>query len=311
MQAMKKGMVVNMLTIILGVLEEGLVYAIMALGVYITYKILDFPDLSVDGTFPLGGALTAVMIIAGVHPLLTLLLSFLIGALAGAITGLIHVKLRVRDLLSGIIMMTALYSLNLRIAGKANVPIFTKETIFDNALFEAIIPERVQPYIVTIILFLIIVVMKLLLDLYLKTKSGYILRAVGDNDTLVTSLAKDKGTVKIVGLAIANAFVALSGCIYTQKSGFFEISVGTGTIVIGLASVIIGTNLFKRASIVKATTAVIIGSIIYKACVALAISAGMAASDLKLITAVLFLIILVVSNDRKRRVKVNDRAAEH
>jgi putative ABC transport system permease protein len=305
-------------SILLGVLEEGLVYAIMALGVYITYKILDFPDLSVDGTFPLGGAVTVVMIIAGVNPVLTLLVSFVIGAVAGILTGLIHVKLKVRDLLSGIIMMTALYSLNLRIAGKANVPIFTKDTIFDNAFLDKIIPPVLQPYLVLIVLLLIIIIMKLLLDLYLKTKSGYLLRAVGDNDTLVTSLAKDKGTVKIIGLAIANAFVALAGSVYAQKSGFFEISTGTGTIVIGLASVIIGINLFtklpfirkgklfKKDHFFKATTAVIFGSIVYKLCVAIAISAGMAASDLKLITAVLFLIILVISNDRKRRVKSND-----
>ncbi len=291
---------------ILGVLEEGLLYAIMALGVYITYKILDFPDLSVDGTFPLGGSITAVLIIAGVPPILTLFIAFLFGAVAGILTGLIHVKLKVRDLLSGIIMMTALYSLNLRIAGKANVAIFTKETIFDNAFLDKNIPVALKEYITLIILFIIVVIMKLLLDLYLKTKSGYLLRAVGDNDTLVTSLAKDKGFVKIVGLAIANAFVALAGCIYTQKSGFFEISSGTGTIVIGLASVIIGTNVFKQVTFFKATTAVIVGSIIYKLCVALAIWAGMAASDLKLITAVLFLIILVVSNERKRRVKAND-----
>ena len=304
-----------MLTIILGVLEEGLVYAIMALGVYITYKILDFPDLSVDGTFPMGGAITAVLIIAGVNPMLTLFISFLLGAFAGILTGLIHVKLKVRDLLSGIIMMTALYSINLRIAGKANVAIFSKDSIFENAFLDHIIPKSFQPYLVTVILLIIVIIMKLLLDQYLKTKSGYLLRAVGDNETIVTSLAKDKGTVKIVGLAIANAFVALAGSIYTQKSGFFEISSGTGTIVIGLASVIIGTNLFKKPIIkarnrkdiyFKATTAVVFGSIIYKACVALAISAGMAASDLKLITAVLFLIILVVSNDRKRRLKSND-----
>lgn len=296
-----------MLTIILGVLEEGLVYAIMALGVYVTYKILDFPDLSVDGTFPLGAAVTVVLIIAGVNPILTLFISFFVGALAGILTGLIHVKLKVRDLLSGIIMMTALYSLNLRIAGKANVPIFTKDTIFDNDILDRIIPQGFRPFLVTIILLFIVFLMKLLLDLYLKTKSGYLLRAVGDNEVLVTSLAKDKGTVKIVGLAIANAFVALAGSVYAQKSGFFEISSGTGTIVIGLASVIIGINLFsKRPFHCKATTAVILGSIIYKTCVAIAISAGMAASDLKLITAVLFLAILVISNDRRRRVKTND-----
>ena len=294
-----------MISLMLGVLEEGLVYAIMALGVYITYKILDFPDLSVDGTFPLGGAITAVLITAGVPPILTLIIAFLLGALAGILTGIIHVKLKVRDLLSGIIMMTALYSLNLRIAGKANVPIFTKETIFDNELLKQMVPTGLERYMTLIILVLIVILMKLLLDRYLKTKSGYLLRAVGDNDTLVTSLAKDKGYVKIVGLAIANAFVALAGCIYTQKSGFFDISFGTGTIVIGLASVIIGTNVFKRLTFFKITTAVVVGAIIYKLCVALAIAAGMVASDLKLITAVLFLIILVVSNERKRRIKAN------
>jgi putative ABC transport system permease protein len=203
-------------------------------------------------------------------------------------------------------MMTALYSLNLRIAGKANVAIFTRETIFENAFLDAVVPVGFQPYLTAFLLLLIVIIMKLLLDLYLKTKSGYLLRAVGDNATLVTSLAKDKGSVKIIGLALANAFVALAGCIYTQKLGFFEISTGTGAIVIGLASVIIGINAFKHIPRVRATTAVIIGSIIYKACVALAISAGMAASDLKLITAALFLVILVVSNDRKRRVKAHD-----
>lgn len=290
---------------IIGVLEEGLLYAIMALGVYITYKILDFPDLSVDGTFPLGGAITAVLIIAGVPPVATLLIAFLVGAAAGILTGLIHVKLKVRDLLSGIIMMTALYSLNLRIAGKANVAIFTRETIFDNSFINSTVPVGFEKYTTLMLLFIIVVIMKLGLDRYLKTRSGYLLRAVGDNATLVTSIAKDKGFVKIVGLAIANAFVALAGCIYTQKSGFFELSSGTGTIVIGLASVIIGTNVFKHFILVKTTTAVIVGSIIYKLCVALAIWAGMAASDLKLITAVLFLVILVLSNERKRRVRGN------
>jgi len=290
-------------TIIIGILEEGLVYAILALGIYITYKILDFPDLSVDGTFPLGGAVTVVLIIAGINPILTLFISFLAGAVAGILTGIIHVKLKVRDLLSGIIMMTALYSINLRIAGRANVPIFSKETIFENKTLDSLVPESFQPFLVLAILLIIVAFMKLLLDLYLRTKSGYLLRAVGDNDTLVTSLAKDKGTVKIIGLAVANAFVALAGSVYAQKSGFFEISTGTGAMVIGLASVIIGTNLFKKVPYVKATTAVIVGSILYKTCVAAAISLGMETSDMKLVTAVLFLIILIMSGDRKRRVK--------
>ena len=293
------------MSIVLGVMEEGLIYAIMALGVYITYKILDFPDLSVDGTFPMGAAVTAMLILKGVHPALTLVLSFAAGLLAGCITGLIHVKLKVRDLLSGIIMMTALYSINLRIAGKANLPIFSKQTIFENTFLDAAVPEALDPYLVCIILFVIVLLCKILLDLFLKTRAGYLLRAVGDNEVLVTSLAKDKGMVKILGLALANGFVALAGCVYCQQKGFFEVSTGTGTMVIGLASVIIGTKLLKRFHGVKATTAVIFGSIVYKACVSLAIALGMAASDLKLITAVLFLIILVASNRKERKVKAH------
>lgn len=305
-----------MTTIIFGIFEEGLVYAIMALGVYITYRILDFPDLSVDGTFPLGAALTATGIAGGfIHPAAALPLSFLAGAAAGCVTGLIHVKFKVRDLLSGIIVMTALYSINLRIAGKSNLPIFSKDTIFNNPWLNRIVPQSLQPYTVTLILFLIVLICKLLLDAYLKTRSGYLLRAVGDNDVLVTSLAKDKGLVKIVGLAIANGFASMAGSVYCQQKGFFDISIGTGTIVIGLANVIIGTQLFRRFGFVKSTTAVIAGSVIYKACVSLAlmlsdlrigslaISIPVNASDLKLITSILFLIILVVSSSRGKKVK--------
>jgi putative tryptophan/tyrosine transport system permease protein len=310
-----------MTTIIFGILEEGLVYAIMALGVYITYKILDFPDLSVDGTFPLGAAVTAAGIANGlpfvgtISPVAALFISFAVGALAGCITGLIHVKLKVRDLLSGIIVMTALYSINLRIAGKANLPIFSKETIFSNSFLSTHVPEAASPFIVTIILLVIVLICKVLLDAYLQTRSGYLLRAVGDNDVLVTSLAKDKGLVKIVGLAIANGFAALAGSVYCQQKGFFEISIGTGTMVIGLANVIIGTQLLKRVGFIRSTTAVIIGSIVYKACVSIALllndlhiaglnlSIPVTASDLKLITSVLFLIILVVSPSGGKKVK--------
>lgn len=293
-----------MLNILLGIFEEGFLYGIMALGVYITYKILDFPDLSVDGTFPLGGAVTVVLIVLGVNPFITLFISFLVGALAGVITGVIHVRFKVRDLLSGIIVMTALYSINLRIAGRANVSIFSKSTIFENELIDKL-PDSNKKFIMLILLGFIAIIMKLLLDFYLKTKSGFLLRAVGDNQVLVTSLAKDQGKIKIIGLALANGFVALAGCIYTQKNGFFEISMGTGTIVIGLASVIIGLNIFKNIPRVKATTAVLVGSIIYKACVAMAIYFGMVPSDLRLITSILFLGILILSYERKRRVRQN------
>ena len=287
---------------IVTILEQGLIYAILALGVYITYKILDFPDLTVDGSFPLGAAVTAALITRGMNPYLTLPVSFLAGVLAGVCTGLIHVKCKVRDLLSGIIMMTALWTVNLYIAGTANVPLFSQDSIFKNDFLTGIVPEIMKIYVTLIVVLILEVVCKIILDLYMNTKSGYLLRAVGDNETVVTALAKDQGNVKILGLAIANGLVSLAGCVFAQEERVFEISMGTGAIVIGLASVIIGTSIFKKISVVKTTTAVIIGSIIYKACVAVAIR-NFEPQAMKLITAVLFLIILVISMERKTKVK--------
>lgn len=287
---------------IVTILEQGLIYAILALGVYITYKILDFPDLTVDGSFPLGAAVTAALITRGMNPYLTLPVSFLAGVLAGVCTGLIHVKCKVRDLLSGIIMMTALWTVNLYIAGTANVPLFSRDIIFKNDFLIEIVPESMKSYVTLIIVLILAVVCKIILDLYMNTKSGYLLRAVGDNETVVTALAKDQGNVKILGLAIANGLVSLAGCVFAQEERVFEISMGTGAIVIGLASVIIGTSIFKKISYVKTTTAVIIGSIIYKACVAVAIR-NFEPQAMKLITAVLFLIFLVISMERKTKVK--------
>ncbi len=290
---------------IVSILEQGLIYGILGLGVYITYKILDFPDLTTDGSFPLGAAVSAAMITRDVNPYLTLVVSFLVGAAAGCCTGLIHVKCKVRDLLSGIIMMTALWTINLRIAGTSNVPIFSKDSIFDNSLLEKL-PEPLASYRTLLVIIILVVITKVLLDLYMNTRSGFLLRAVGDNAALVTSLAKDEGNVKILGLALANGLIALSGCIFCQEQRVFEISMGTGSIVIGLASVIIGTSIFKNFTLMKATTAVIIGSILYKACVAIAIR-NFEPQDMKLITAVLFLVVLILSMDRKKK-KVKNNA---
>lgn len=291
------------MTLLLSVFEQGMIYAIMALGVYITYKILDFPDLTVDGSFPMGAAIAVVLIDKGMNPYLTLPVAFAAGAVVGVLTGIIHVKLQVRDLLSGIIMMTGLYTVNLRIAGRANYPIYTRSNIFDNQFVNSVIPQFLIRYKVVIVIFVLTMITKYLLDAYLKTKSGFMLRAVGDNDTIVTSLGVDKGKVKIMGLAVANGLVALSGCMFAQQQRYFDISMGTGTVVIGLASVIIGTSIFKNISFLKVTSSVIIGSLIYKGCVALAIRIGLESRDLKLVTAVLFLIILVLGNERKKKVK--------
>lgn len=292
------------MSLIITTMEQGLIYGILALGVYITYKILDFPDLTVDGSFPLGGAVGAALITKGMSPFLALLLAFLAGALAGMLTGLIHVKGKVRDLLAGIIMMTALWTVNLRIAGTANVPLFSQKTIFKNDLIDRMFPGTLKNYATLALIFVIAVGAKLLLDLYLGTKSGFLLRAAGDNDKLVTSLAKDAGNVKIIGLAIANGLVALAGCVFCQEERVFEISMGTGVMVIGLASVIIGTSLFRKLSFLKTTTTVFFGAVIYKLCVGIAIK-NFEPRDMKLITAVLFLVILLISTERKRKVKGN------
>ena len=283
---------------VITIIEQGLIYGILALGVYITYKILDFPDLTVDGSFPLGAAVTAALLTRGISPFLTLAASFLAGALAGVCTGVIHVKGKVRDLLSGIIMMTALWSINLYIAGTSNVPLFSQKTIFRNDRVSEYFPDAVKPYSTLLIVLLLAVICKILL--YLKTKSGYLLRAAGDNDALVTALAKDQGNVKILGLALANGLTALAGCIFAQEERVFEISMGTGAIVIGLASVIIGTSIFRKLTVVKTTTAVLAGSVIYKACVAVALK-NFEPNAMKLITAVLFLVILILSMERKRK----------
>lgn len=287
------------MSLFLSVLEQGFIYAILALGVYITFKILDFPDMSVDSTFPLGAAITALMISNGMHPLLTLPVSIAAGAAAGAVTGIIHVRFKVRDLLSGIIVMTGLYSINLHIAGRANVQLFTFDTIFKNPRTAAL-PAQVSPYAPVIILAVLTLAVKLVMDAYLSTRSGFLLKATGDNPTLVATLAQDSGKVKILGLAIANGLVSLAGCIMCQYQRYFDISMGTGTLVLAVASVIVGTQLLRGLRFLKATTAVVLGSILYKGCVALALSLGLSPFDLKLVTAVLLLIIIVAGGHRKK-----------
>ncbi len=284
-------------------LEQGLLYAVLALGIMLTYTILDFPDLTVDGSFPLGGAVSTTLLLQGWHPLAALLIATLCGALAGLCTGLIHVKLRVRALFSGIIMMTALYSINLRITGGnalLSIP-RTTATLFRNNPVADLLPLGLRVLIISGVL---VLALKVLLDLFLATRAGYLLRAAGDNEVVVTSMGRDKGNVKIVGLTMANALVALSGAVVCQEQRLFEVSMGTGTMVLGLASVIIGINLLRRMDKVRATTAVIVGAILYKVCVAFAIACGLSPMDMKLVTAALFLAILA-SGTMKRKEKAD------
>ena len=297
-----------MLDLIISTLTQGFIYAMLSFGIYITYKILDFPDLSVDGSFPLWAAVTAVLLVKGVNPYLTLLAAVAVGAAAGFVTGFIHVRLKVRDLLAGIITMTALFSVNLQIAGSNLSVARTTDTVFTAAPTMALFGSLSLIWRKLIVSLIIMLICKILLDLYFKTKNGFLLRAVGDNSALVTTLAKDMGRIKIIGLVISNALVALSGAVVCHEQRSFSAMMGTGQMVFGLAAVIIGTTLFRKMSFVKGTTAVIAGSVIYKSCIQIAISLGLPANLLKLITAVLFLVILVLGNLEKGAVKKNVRA---
>ena len=272
-------------------IEQSLIFAIMVLGVYISFRILNFPDMTVDGTFPLGAAISAKLLTLGVNPCLTLLVALVAGAAAGAVTGLIHVKLKVKDLLAGILVMTALYSVNLRVMGKSNIPLFEEDNIFNTE------------YSMMITIVVLILISKFILDYLLKTKFGFALKALGDNENLIVSLGLNEEKYKIYGLMIANSFVAFSGAVLAQYQGFADVGMGTGIIVIGLASIIIGDTLFGKRRRLAGTTIVIIGSILYRGVIAVTLSMGMDASDLKLITSMIVIIILWIQKQKDKRRK--------
>lgn len=282
--------------ILRNILEEGFIYGIMAMGVYISYSVLHFPDLSVDGTFPLGMCVTASLVAAGADPYIACIVAFLSGACAGCVTGLLHVKLRIADLLSGILVMTAMWSVNLVITrGSAVVPYYNKDTIFNSGAVK-LLPEGLYPWRILIISAVAAVAVKVILDLYLKSKSGLLLRATGDNQQFVKSVSKDPGTLKIIGLTIGNGCTALSGSILSQVSESANINSGTGMVVMGLASVIIGTSIFKGVRILKPTSMVLIGSVLYRACLAAAMQLGLPTNYLKLLMAMIFTVALVANN---------------
>ena len=297
------------INILIDILNEGLMYALLAMGMYITYSILDFPDLSVDGTFPLGAVLSGVLIIQGVDPWLCLVISFAAGMAAGVLTGLMHVKLRITPLLCGIIMYTAMLSVNLVILkagtdGKAVASFFTKDTIFNSGI-ASLIPKNVGEggfYIRTVVISLILVIVcKLLLDLYLKTKHGLLLRATGANDKYTVMLGRNPGSMKIFGLALGNGFAALAGSVIAQNKGSADQQMGIGMVVLGLASVIIGLSLFRRVKLMKGTTMVILGSLVYKAAYQIVLSLGIPTDFNNLMKALIFLVALVLGGSELRK----------
>ena len=287
--------------LLVNILEEGLIYGIMAMGVYVTYSVLHFPDLSVDGTFPLGACLTALLIPLGVPPVIVLFAAFAAGAAAGSITAFLHVKLKISDLLSGILTMTAMWSINLVIlGGRAVSPFYNKPTVFNQGLV-SLFPKNIYPRRVLIIAALIAIVIKIIMDSYYKTKSGLLLRSAGDNAQFVSSLGINPGKVKTLGLMIGNGLTALSGSVLAQQAESANVQSGTGMVVMGLAAVIIGTSIFGGVRFMKSTTMVLLGSIIYKAALVAAMQIGIPTNYLKLIMAILFVLSLMLGKSLDRR----------
>ena len=317
-----------------GAVESGIIYAIMALGVYLSFRVLDFPDLTVDGSFVTGAAVAAVAITHDVPTIIATLLAVVAGFVAGSITGILNTKGKINPLLSGILMMIALYSINLRIMGRSNIPLLSEPTIFTqlrevwastnidqslNAMLTSMGADRVPGTWSTLIVMVVItVIIKLITDYYLKTEIGLALRATGDNEKMIRSFSANTDNLKIVGLGISNALVALSGALIAQYGGFADAGMGIGMIVVGLASVIIGEALFGTKTIMRTTLAVIGGAIVYRIVVTWALRVDfLESSDMKLITSLLVIVALVVpkiidaqkeaSRKRRKRNKLQER----
>lgn len=269
---------------IISVLTQSLILSIMALGIYITYKILDFPDLSVDGSFTLGASVVAVSLSNGINPLFATFLTIFVGLISGFITGVLHIKLKISNLLSGILVMGMLYSINLRIMGKSNIPLFSYNHLFNT---------KISPIILALIL---VIACKICLDLFLKTNLGYSLKGVGDNPQMIKSLGINIGNISILGLMISNALVSLSGGLMAQFQGFADINMGIGTLVLGIASIIIGLSIFSKLTKLKPTTLIILGSGIYQFTIYLAINFGLSPNDLKLTTGLVIILFLSLAN---------------
>ncbi|MFV0381594.1 MAG: ABC transporter permease [Breznakia sp.] len=282
---------------ILGAIELGLIFAIMSYGIYITFKILNFPDLTVDGSFTLGGVVSASLALQN-HSFLGLVLAMLAGAFAGLFTGFLHTKMKVQYILAGIITMTGLYSINLKIGKTPNLSLYGKDTIFTSfskLLTHFNLPRGfVTQYHKVILLFMIVVLLGVLLYIFFKTQIGLAIRATGNNEAMVRASSINTDAMKMLGLTLANAFVALSAGIYTQHQMFYDISQGIGMMVVGLTSIIVGESIFGKRSILHSFVSLILGAVLYRLLLAFALSLGMEASDWKLLSAALVAILISI-----------------
>nr|WP_028987490.1 ABC transporter permease [Thermicanus aegyptius] len=282
--------------IIFGSIEQGLIFGIMAIGVYLTFRILNYPDLTVDGSFALGGAVAASLITGGGNPWISTLLSLLAGGAAGAITGILHTKGRINGLLAGILTMIALYSINLRVMGKANVPLLNADTITSQLTENPVAQSlgSVQKGILTLAFLLIVLLIKWGMDWFLHTDLGMAVRATGDNPAMIRSLGVNTDHTIMIGLILSNALVGLAGGMMAQYQGYADAQMGVGMIIIGLASVIIGEVVFGSRSIYRATIAVVGGAILYRFVIAAALWLGLKPTDMKLVTAILVVLALTL-----------------
>ncbi|TXJ51862.1 ABC transporter permease [Brachyspira aalborgi] len=286
-----------------GAASQGIIWGIMTLGVYITFKVLDFPDLTVDGSFALGGAVSAILISNGMNPFITLFFSFLAGSLAGLATGILNTKLQIPGILAGILTMIALYSINIRVmGGRPNIPLLgmaTSLTIIQNILsLSKVVSDLLVGFVFSVFIVLI-------MYWFFGTEMGCAIRATGNNEKMIRALGVDTNVMKTIGLMISNALVSLSGALVTQSQGYADVGMGTGTIVIGLASVIIGEVIFgNRFNFLYKLSSIVMGSIIYRIIIAIVLQLGLKATDLKLLTAIIVAIALSVPVLNKKANKI-------
>ena len=278
-------------------LEHGLAYGLVALGIVITFRILAFPDLTVDGSFPLGASVVSRLIIEGVSPIYGIFIAIICGFLAGCCTGFLNTKLKINSLLAGILMMTMLYSVNLRIMGRSNIQLLTVNTLLTP--LENLDINRFIPIIT--FFFIVVFAIKFLTDMFLHTQIGFAMRATGDNEQMIRTLGVNTDHMTLLGLGISNAFVALSGALVAQDQGFSDVGMGIGMIVAGLASIIIGEALFGKKTVQRMTFAAIVGSVIYKLIISLGLRLGLAPTDLKMATALMVILALGIPALRKEK----------
>ncbi|MEG2483024.1 MAG: ABC transporter permease [Lachnospiraceae bacterium] len=279
-------------------ISQGILWGVMTLGIYITFKILDIPDMTCDGSFALGGCVSATLILKGMNPFLTLIISIIAGMIAGSITGLLHTKLKIPAILAGILSMIALYSINIRIMGGPNNSLLGMNTIFTKIIDSVGTSQAVTMLIIGLILTVLVI---FILYWFFGTEIGSAIRATGNNPYMVRAQGTNTDTTIIIGLVISNGLISLSGALVGQSQGYSDVKMGTGAIVIGLASIVIGEVIFgKRFNFAYILLSVVLGSVIYRMIIALVLYLGLSTDDMKLITAIIVAIALGIPTLKKK-----------